>query len=214
MTFKHKGPILYIGNYFRSPNTNQNVWFDLPLRMNMLGWNYITTSLKAAKACRLLDMLYTIFRKQKDYRAAQVDVFSGPAFIWAEMSAWLLKTINKPFILNLHGGNLPSFATNHPHRVKQTLKSANVVTSPSAYLKESLRGFCDEIKIIPNPIEISLYRYRPRKLVEPKLVWVRAFHEIYNPSLAPRVLKLLINAWPDIKLTMVGPDKGDGSLQK
>jgi glycosyltransferase involved in cell wall biosynthesis len=46
------------------------------------------------------------------------------------------------------------------------------------------------------------------------LVWLRAFHEIYNPNLAPRVVALLTEEYPEIHLTMIGPDKGDGSLQK
>ena len=213
MTNNPKGPILFIGNFFKSPNTNQNVWFELPIRMEKIGWDVITSSPKTAKAFRLLDMLCTIFINRKTYTVAQVDVFSGPAFIWAEMSAWLLKIINKPFILNLRGGNLPSFSTNYSRRVRRTLKLANVVTSPSAYLKEFLQELCDNIKIIPNPIEIPSYKFRLRKLVEPKLVWVRAFHQIYNPSLAPKVLDKLAKKWPNIQLSMVGPDKGDGSLQ-
>jgi glycosyltransferase involved in cell wall biosynthesis len=43
---------------------------------------------------------------------------------------------------------------------------------------------------------------------------LRAFHEIYNPVLAPQVLALLSSRHPGACLTMVGPDKGDGSLQR
>ena len=46
------------------------------------------------------------------------------------------------------------------------------------------------------------------------MVWLRAFHDIYNPTLAPRVVTLLANNFPDIRLGMAGPDKGDGSLQR
>ena len=45
-------------------------------------------------------------------------------------------------------------------------------------------------------------------------MWLRAFHETYNPSLAPAVLALLASDIPDVSLTMIGPDKGDGSLQR
>jgi glycosyltransferase involved in cell wall biosynthesis len=43
---------------------------------------------------------------------------------------------------------------------------------------------------------------------------LRAFSEIYNPSLAPRVVALLARDYPEIQLTMIGPDKADGSLQR
>jgi glycosyltransferase involved in cell wall biosynthesis len=45
------------------------------------------------------------------------------------------------------------------------------------------------------------------------LVWLRSFHAIYNPSLALKVLAELVPEYPESKLTMVGPDKEDSSLQ-
>jgi glycosyltransferase involved in cell wall biosynthesis len=45
-------------------------------------------------------------------------------------------------------------------------------------------------------------------------MWLRAFHQIYNPSMVPRVLALLEQEYPHIHVTMAGPDKGDGSLQR
>jgi len=36
---------------------------------------------------------------------------------------------------------------------------------------------------------------------------------MYNPSLGPEALARLIRDFPDAALTMVGPDKGDGSLE-
>jgi glycosyltransferase involved in cell wall biosynthesis len=49
---------------------------------------------------------------------------------------------------------------------------------------------------------------------KPDLVWLRAFHAAYNPSLAPRVLSELRPHFPAARLVMVGPDKGDGSLAR
>jgi glycosyltransferase involved in cell wall biosynthesis len=44
-------------------------------------------------------------------------------------------------------------------------------------------------------------------------VWVRAFHETYDPSLAVRVLALVARDHPAATLTMLGRDKKDGSLE-
>src|SRR5262249_6851279 len=46
------------------------------------------------------------------------------------------------------------------------------------------------------------------------MVWLRAFHGIYNPSLALKLEASLVADFPDIRLAMIGPDKGDGSLQR
>src|SRR5918912_1463847 len=77
-----------------------------------------------------------------------------------------------------------------------------------------MRPFCDELRLLPNPVNADAYEARVRRTAEPRLVWLRSFHEIYNPSLAPRVVALLAGEFPDIRLTMVGRDKGDGSLQR
>src|SRR4030095_10045324 len=41
-----------------------------------------------------------------------------------------------------------------------------------------------------------------------------AFHEIYNPALAARVAQAVSKRVPDVHLTMIGPDKRDGSLTR
>jgi glycosyltransferase involved in cell wall biosynthesis len=50
--------------------------------------------------------------------------------------------------------------------------------------------------------------------VSPRLVWLRAFHQVYNPEMAVQALAYLKQDFPQIHLTMIGPDKGDGSLQR
>jgi glycosyltransferase involved in cell wall biosynthesis len=45
-------------------------------------------------------------------------------------------------------------------------------------------------------------------------VWLRAFHRIYRPEMAPAMLAGVLRRHPDAELTMIGPDKGDGSLEE
>ncbi len=187
---------------------------ELSEKLNLAGWDVLKTSKHKNKVLRILDMLLMIILKRNEYKAAEVDVFSGPAFTWAEASTSLLHFLKKPFVITLHGGNLPAFAQKHPGRVSKVLKQANRVITPSAYLREHFKEIRPDILVIPNPIEIERYPYRNRESAKPCLVWLRAFHEIYNPSLAPAVLPELVERHPDVHLTMVGPDKGDGSLKR
>jgi glycosyltransferase involved in cell wall biosynthesis len=69
----------------------------------------------------------------------------------------------------------------------------------------------DKIQIIENSIEIGKYHFRIRTECRPRLLWVRSFHEVYNPIMAVNVLGRLVRVFPEAKLCMVGPDK-DGSL--
>lgn len=214
MEVRKKALILFVGSFQKRKAGFTYLNDELIDSLVVLNWNIIAVSTQIQRIPRLFDMLSTIITKQRQYQIAKVDVFSGPAFVWAEVSAWLLYILGKPFVLTLHGGNLPEFAKTHPNRVRRVLSFASMVVTPSKYLCESFISIRPDIQVIPNPIRIEHYPFLLRHRAEPKLIWLRAFHEIYNPSLAPRILAELVAKYPNIHLIMVGPDKGDGSLQR
>ena len=187
---------------------------DLATRLAQRGWRVFATSHRRSRPLRLLDMLGTAWRLRKCYAVAHVDVFSGPAFVWAEAVSLLLRRLGKPYVLTLHGGGLPGFARRWPGRVRRMLRPAPAVTAPSRYLVEQMAPYRADIRLIPNAIEVGRYRFRPRCTPKPNITWLRAFHRIYNPELAPRVLHSLSADCPEANLSMVGPDKGDGSRRR
>jgi glycosyltransferase involved in cell wall biosynthesis len=91
------------------------------------------------------------------------------------------------------------------------LSGASFVTAPSEYLARELRGIRKDILVIPNPIDLESYPYRERMKPAPNLIWLRAFHRIYDPVLAVQVLARVAQVYHTAKLVMIGPDK-DGSL--
>lgn len=206
--------VLIVGNFLSAAGYTRGVCEDLAERLRAAGWSVITTSNKPNRVARLIDMVTTAWRRRNEYEVAQVDVFSGPAFFWAEAVCWTLRRVGKPYILTLHGGNLPQFARRYPRRVSRLLNSAATVTTPSRYLLEHMKTYRSDILLLPNAVDLSRYRFRLRRQAQPRLIWLRAFHSIYNPTLAPRMLAQLIPDFPNIRLIMIGPDKGDGSLQE
>jgi glycosyltransferase involved in cell wall biosynthesis len=206
--------VLIIGNFLSQLGLSRGVCEELADKLIAVGWTVFATSRKKARFARLVDMLLTTWKYRHDYSVAQVDVFSGPAFFWAEAVCGLLRVLDKPFVLTLHGGNLPEFASQHPARIRRLLSSASCVTAPSGYLKKALGSFREDIHYIPNGIEIGRYPFHLRQSVKPKLVWLRAFHSIYNPVIAVEAITQLVGDFTDIELSMVGPDKGDGSRQQ
>lgn len=208
-----KKPVLMVGNFLSATHGVRGVCEELAARLPLSGWPVLTTSHEPGKAARLYDMLNTAWRRRNAYAVAQVDVYSGAAFFWAEAVCWMLRRAGKPYVLTLHGGNLPAFARLWPQRVRRLLESAREVTAPSGYLVERMRPFRSGIRMQPNPLDVSRYEFRWRERPRPRLVWLRAFHRMYNPTLAPEVVARLAPEFPDIKLAMIGPDKGDGSLK-
>lgn len=209
----NKKTILLIGTFLSEIENIYSVIESFAIHLENNGWKVLTASHKPNRISRMLDIVITILKHRNRYQIAQIDVYSGPAFIWAFTAGWLLNLMNKPFILTLHGGNLPQFSECWPKFVRYLLQSAIVVTAPSRYLVKEIRTFRHDIQFIPNPINLSKYKFHLRKSSAPRLVWLRAFHYIYNPTMAPRVLAFLLPTFPSAHLVMVGPDKGDGSLQ-
>ena len=78
--------------------------------------------------------LGTALLHARAYRLALVEVYSGPAFCWAEAVCGLLGALRKPYVLVLHGGGLPEFAQRHPGR------AVSHAEGPEGYPPRSLQG--------------------------------------------------------------------------
>lgn len=206
--------LLMVGNFLSGAGGRRGVCEDLAERLRSAGWTVRTTSTQPGRVRRLSDMLGTVWRRRGQYAVAQVDAYSGPAFLWAAAVAFLLRRLGKPFILTLHGGNLPAFSRRRRRLVGAVLRMAAAVTAPSAYLVREMKAWRADILLLPNALDVARYPFSLRERPQPRLVWLRAFHETYNPALAPEVLARLAPHEPDVRLTMVGPDKGDGSLER
>ena len=206
--------VLLVGNHLSATTGTRSIGEDLANRFKELNWEVTTTSHKSRKIPRLLDMLRTTYVSRFKYDIALVEVFSGSAFLWAEAVSWLLRRLGKPFVLTLHGGRLPTFDTRWPGRVRRLLNTASVVTTPSRYLQDALSSYRDDLVLLPNAIDLDSYPFRLRSNPQPRLVWLRALHGIYNPCMAPRAAAELVREFPEIQLTMYGPDKRDGSFDQ
>lgn len=207
-----KPSLLFVGAFPRPAALERYVSGDLALRLNALGWRVRLTSQATDRLGRLLDILSHVWRSRGDYDLACVDVYSGPAFMWAEAACGLLRLLRKPYILTLHGGNLPEFSQACPSRVTRLLSSAVAVTCPSPYLFARMRAFRSDLLLIPNGLDLNRYAFRERVPPLRRIVWLRAFHAMYNPCLAIEVVARL-GQRGDAHLTMIGPDK-DGSLRQ
>jgi len=205
--------VLIAGNFLSEAGGNRGVCEDLAERLGALGWRVVTTSRRTGRVARVADILHTAWSKREDYEVAQIDLFSGPAFFWALTLGWLLGRLRKPYVLTLHGGNLPDFSNRWPRLTGWLLCRAAAVTAPSGYLAGALHGFRSDIQILPNAIDLASYPFRWRERARARLVWLRAFHDIYDPQLAIRTVALLTPQFPEIHLLMAGPDKRDGSYQ-
>jgi glycosyltransferase involved in cell wall biosynthesis len=206
--------VLVLGYFVsQSGGIYRQVCEELAARLAARGWQVTSASHIGSRPLRMLHMLWTIVRARQQYSVAYIDVFSGLGFVQAELNALLLRALGKPYVLALHGGNLPEFSRRFPGRVRRLLSHAVSANAPSPYLQNALASIRPDIGLIPNAMEAAHYTFRLRTTPAPRLVWLRALHSNYNPVMAVEVVDRLRAHFPDVHLHMVGPDKGDGTLE-
>jgi len=108
----------------------------------------------------------------------------------------------------LHGGGMPEFMASFPRWSARVLRRAHALIAPSEYLARAVSRHGFRCRIIPNVVDVQEYVHRPRRGLRPRLLWVRTFHEIYNPSMAIHVVARLRESGVDATLVMAGQDRG------
>ena len=206
--------IFFAGNFLSQSTGVIGICEELSDHFKKIGWQVFTASKFRNRVIKMADFLWKAWHHRKQYHLASVELYSYMAFRWAELLCFSLRLLKKPYVLTLHGGRLVEFALQHPRRFGSLVNSAKIITTPSKYLQANLLCFRDDIVYIPNGIFLSRYSYKLRENPQPALVWLRSIHQIYNPQLAIQVLEDVCQTQPEAALTMIGPDKEDGTLEK
>ena len=106
---------------------------------------------------------------------------------------------------------MPEFIRRYPRWAHRVLRRADVLVAPSPFLARAVGSIGLRAEVIPNVLDLSLYPWRRRSRLAPRLFWMRTFHPVYNPGMAVRVLARVRQTWPNAVLVIAGQDKG---LQK
>ena len=205
--------ILYIGNKLSAHGLNQTSVETLGELLAEFA-DIKTISDKKYKFLRILDIVFELLLNGRNYNFVLVDTYSTSAFYFALISAVICKFLKIKYIPILRGGDLKNRLSKNIFLSKIIFQNSFKNVAPSLFLKEIFNNYGFNCVLIPNNIVLDNYEFQNRsKILKPKLLWVRAFSEIYNPQMAIKVLFVLMKDYPRAELCMVGPDK-DGSLDK
>mgnify|MGYP006432040743 CR=1 FL=1 len=162
------------------------------------------------KIFTLIYMLYKVICLNKKIDFILIDTYSTSAFWYSYLNSRLAYFFKIPYIPILRGGDLPHRLKSHPKLCQHIFKNSKTNVVPSKFLESHFKdaGYYN-LTYIPNTIPIKNYSFKKRDNLSPKILWVRAFAEIYNPILALQVLQQLIEKYPHAELSMVGPFKDD-----
>jgi len=204
--------ILYIGNDLKKSTRYTTTMDTLSYLLCDTGYIICKSSSKQNKVLRLLHMCIAVVHLRNKLDYVFIDTYSTFNFYYALFTSQLCRFFKLKYLPILHGGNLPYRLKKYPKFSSLVFKNSYMNIAPSGYLKYEFEQMGFKTQLIPNIIPIADYTYKERKKIAPKLLYVRAFAEIYNPTLAIEVLKELKNTYPKAILCMIGPDK-DGTLE-
>lgn len=208
-----KTKILYVGNKLNHHGFSKTGIETLGPQLENDGFDIIYAGTYKNAFFRLLEMMFSIIRNCRKSKYVLIDTYSSNAFWFAWMAGILCRILNLKNIHILRGGNLPARLNKSAWFCKLIFQKAYANVAVSAYLKAAFDKVGYPAIVIPNNIDIEQYIYLERQSLKPRLMWVRSFHQIYNPNMAADLLSLLIEKYPNAKLCMVGPEK-DNSLEK
>lgn len=160
---------------------------------------------------RIIDTLFQLFRlNRKDIVIVQVYSTRG---IYLEFLSVILGKLKGCFVIStLHGGDIPN--QYHHNRKKRILldlifKYSDEITAPSSYIPEKIPVIKDRCIIVRNIIELDHYKAQPKSTGEKiRILWMRAYHPIYDPLKAIQIVEYLQNHNYDVEMVMAGSEHG------
>lgn len=173
-----------------------------------VGYPVISASAVLNVFARFADVCGTLVRHRNEVDIMVLQVYGERSFVLEDTASWLGRRFGHRIVMALHGGTIPDFIDRFPSWSRRVLKRAHVIVTPSEYLARVVRRHGFESHVIPNLLDLSLYTFRERRVLRPRLFWMRSFYDYYNPAMAVRVLSRLRVWFPDATLVMAGRDKG------
>lgn len=205
--------ILYVGNKLSKHGFTPGVIDTLGPLLEKDGYSVFYAGTYKCLFIRLFEMFWKAATIGRRAEYILIDTYSTLAFWYAYLISRLANFFDKKYIPILHGGELPTRIKDSPNACNFLFKKSYTNVAVSGYLKHEFEKSGYQTLVIPNSINTILYPFKLRNFPYPRLLWVRSFHQQYNPNMAADVLCELLKIYPKSELCMVGPDK-DGSMEE
>ena len=112
-----------------------------------------------------------------------VHVFSASyaSFLLAPVPAMLAaRLFNKRVVLHYHSGEAEDHLAHWGALVHPWLKLADEIVVPSAYLRDVFAKFGYRARVIPNVVDLTVFDYRERRPLRPRLLSTRNLEQYYR----------------------------------
>ncbi len=158
---------------------------------------------------RLVPYLFSLWRAAG--RVGLFHVMANSGWSWhlcAAPAVWIAKLRRIPVVVNYRGGYAEEFFSRSIFWVGPTLRLADRLIVPSAFLQEVFRRFGLSAEIVPNVIDLSRFAPRPPDApsdrAAPHLIVTRNLEPIYDIDTALRALAIVRTVHPGARMTVAG----------
>jgi L-malate glycosyltransferase len=165
----------------------------------------------------LLNQTLYILTLHRIARADIVHVFS--ASYWSFMlgpapGIIAAKLLRKQVILHYHSGEADDHLQRWRRSVRPLLRLVDEIVVPSSYLERVFASHGYRVRVIPNWIETSRFRYRERLRPRPRLLSARNLERHYRIETTMNAFARLKERFPETTLTIVGHGSHERTLRR
>lgn len=201
--------ILLVGPIILDKNNSGGEGEKLYQKLKQEGYEINRRSTYRSKISRLISSMYFIVFKPRKYDVIILMLFSGKAFILEFLVTITAKLYRKQIVGVIHGGAFHHFYTHFPETTDLVFNRIDQLYSPSHFLINYFSARGHYVKYLPNFVNLDLFPLRKKKDFNYSIVWIRAFHSVYNPQLIIKAVSRLKEKYPKLQLYMAGADKGE-----
>jgi glycosyltransferase involved in cell wall biosynthesis len=155
-----------------------------------------------------------LWRGLRDVDVAHIFSASYWSFLLAPAPAWFFSRLRGvKSLINYHSGE----ARDHLRRFRSgkfVLSRVDKIVVPSGYLVDVFREFGLPASAVPNIVDLTQFRYRPRVPLRPHLVCTRGFSTYYSVDVVVRAFAEVKQEYPEAQLDLVGDGPLESNIRK
>jgi glycosyltransferase involved in cell wall biosynthesis len=172
-------------------------------------WPGVLRKLQAIKYVRTvvtsIAYLASLFSRMWKYDVIHIFSASYLSFVLAPTPALLIgKLYGRKLLLNYHSGEAEDHLQRWRHSAIPTLRLADTIIVPSAYLVRVFARVGLEAQPIYNLIETDRFRFRERQPLRPVFLCNRNFEKHYGVDRVLRAFAIVQKRIPEAELTVAG----------
>jgi glycosyltransferase involved in cell wall biosynthesis len=164
---------------------------------------------------RALLFYFRFWKELRDKEIVHVLAASWVNFLLVVGPAvWMGRLRGKRVILNYRAGDADGFLRYLGWLVLPVFRAADVISTPSTFLAEVIhRRTGVPVSIVPNIVNLSLFRFRGRSPFRPKMLVTRHLELIYDVECVLRAFRIVQKTYPGASLYIAGTGSQESPLR-